>query len=580
MANVLIMSRSPTRRRLLAGLGTATAGALAGCAQRLWPGTQDGPRQVALSIKTTPAQDDPIAAMIVSQLEESLRAAGVDAVREPMEQSELYRDVLVEREYEIFVSRYPDLDDVDGLRSMLHSQFVGEQGWQNPFGFSDPTVDEYLEAQLSETGERRRQTLAELFEYLLDTAPYTAIAFPDRLAAAASDFGLERPPRRPTDFLELLNARPNDEPLRIGTFRLSSTDRLNPITVDATNAALILDLLYDPLVRHTDEGLMPWLAETISWRDPAVSGGRLVATVELHDELRWHDGTSLDATDVGFTFEFLGDTALGEAEGNVPSLRYRGRESLVDDVTVLDARTVEVEFYGPTRTVAERALTVPILPEHVWEPRSELVGDLWTEALTVDNEAPIGSGPFSFVDASSDLIELEPFDEHVLRTGGVPGYDSPDPVTNSLEFHLSPGPGAVIEGLLEGTVDLTADWLTPEDVEPVETEPNVSVLHDQTRSFYIVGYNVHQPQLGNPNFRRVVSQLVDREHVVDEIFSGHAQPATTPSSLVGVKEDEADELVDSIVPSFPGSDGVVDEEQVRSRFEDAGYRYENGDLMA
>lgn len=568
------MAPSPTRRRLLAGAAAVAMGSLAGCTQRLWPGSGDGPRQVSLSIKTVPVADDPMAAMIASQLEENLRAAGVDAVREPMEKSELYRELLIEREFDVFVLRHPGLDDSDGLRSLLHSRFVGEQGWQNPFGFSDPTVDELLEDQLSSDGEDRREALSELFDYLVDTAPYTAVTFPDRLVGASDTLGRSTPPYRPVDFADLLADRPSGEPLRVGTFGISPTDRLNPITVEANRVAHVLDLLYDPLVRRSDDGLTPWLAETVSWDEPAVSGGRLVATVELHAGARWHDGEPLDSADVAFTYEFLGDTSLGDADGSVPSLRFRGRESLVDEVRVIDARTLEFVFNGPSRAIAERALTVPLLPEHVWSARSALVGDLWTEALDVDNEAPVGSGLFSFHGTNGDRIELEPFDEHVLRTAESPTDDG------RLEFRISPGPGAAVEALLEGELDLVSGRLTPDDLEPVESDPDVSVLSGQTRAFYAIGYNVHQSPLGNPNFRTIVSQLVDRKHVVEEVFDGYARPVTTPSSLLGVKDVDLDEASRSVIPTFPGSDGTIDEGLVRSRFEDAGYRYEDDTLMA
>ena len=574
------MAPSPTRRRLLAGAGAVATGTLAGCTQRLLPGTGDGPQPVSLSIKTPPVADDPMAAMIASQLEENLRAAGVDAVREPMDKSELYRELLIDREFDLFVFRHPGLDDADAFRSMLHSRFVGEQGWQNPFGFSDPTVDDLLEEQLSNDGDDRREALSELLDYLVDTAPYTAVTFPDRLDAASDALERSTPPDRPTDFVDLLADRPSGEPFRVGTFGSSPTDRLNPLTVEASRIDHVLELLYDPLVRRSDDGTAPWLAESVSWDEPAVSGGRLAATVELRAGARWHDDEPLDSADVAFTYEFLGDTSLGDADGSVPSLRFRGRESLVDEVRVIDGRTLEFAFDGPSSAVAERALTVPILPEHVWRERSALVGDLWTEALDADNEAPIGSGLFSFHDADGDRLELEPFDEHVLRTNGDPTDDEPlPPLDGSLEFRISPGPAAAIEALLEGELELVSGRLTPDDLEPVESNPDVSVLSGHTRAFYAIGYNVQQSPLGNPNFRAIVSQLVDREHVVEDVFDGYARPVTTPSSLLGLTDVELEEASRSVIPTFPGSDGEIDEELVRSRFEDAGYRYEDGTLM-
>lgn len=576
-----------TRRRLLAGLGGAATSALAGCTDQLWSRAEHAsPDRVSVTIKTLPTDDDAAAAKIASQLTENLRIAGIDAVQEPVSEPELYREVLLDRNFDVFVARHPGFDDLDAMRPLLHSQFVSERGWQNPFGFSNGGADDRLETQCRQRGYDRLATFADLFEHLLGNAPYSAVAFPHQVGAAGAEVAVSSPPRNPVEFVDLLRSaggERRERPLRVGKLVPTLTERLNPIAVDVGDVHSILDALYDPLVRQTDRGYVPWLAETVEWTGPKGPDDSLEATVSLRDGVTWHDGEPIDADDVAFTVQFLEDTSLGEVESGVPAPKFRGRTSLIDTVSVLDGN-VQFGFGDRSQEVARRSLTLPLLPKHVWEPKSELVAEQVTEALGWENLEPVGSGLFSFVEVSrNEYVTLEPYEDHVLRSTGVPEYPrlfDGDPLFDGVEFRIVPNAGVAVDDLLDGDIDLVGSPLTPEAVEAVD-DGGGTVLESPTRSFYVVGYNLRQNELGNPRFRRIVSQLVDRRYVVEEFFDGNATAAETRNSLVGVAPDAWDHPREEGVPDFPGSDGEADASRVRSLFEEAGYRYDDdGELLA
>ena len=571
---------APSRRRLLAGLGAVTTSALAGCSERVWS-LIEGPTTDRLSVrvKTPPPDDDPMASKIASQLAENLQTAGVDAVPEPTAKPELFRSALMAHDFDVFVARHPGFDDPDALRPLLHSRLAGERGWQNPFGFTEPTVDTYLEDQRTQTGETRQTTVADLAEHLLEAVPYTVVAFPDHAGAARSDLSLTGMPRTPSEYVSLLYQESLEkESLRAGVFAEGLADRLNPIAVDLEGVEIVLDLLYDPLVRDTEEGYVPWLADDVSWSETADG---VEARVVLREGTEWHDGTSLTADDVTFTARLLADTSLGESESPVPAPRYRGRRTVIESVSREDSRTVRIRFDGDTEEVARRALTLPILPEHVWEPRATSIDEHMTETLAWDNDEPIGSGLFAFVDSTSGArLELETFEDHVLFRDGIPGQPGLIDGTRAadgIEFLISPNAGASVENLLEGDLDLVVDWLPPSALEPVQGEDGVSILSTQTRSFYMVGFNTRNEAFSNHQFRRIAARLVDREYVVSEFFGNRARVARTTTELVGLLEGVEDVLEG--FEEFPGSQGAVDEAWVRSELEEAGFHYENGNLF-
>lgn len=585
---------SVTRRQLLAGVGVATAGALSGCSERLRLAAEQSPYdQVEISITTLPTDDDVMAPKIAGQLAGNLRAAGIDAGHEPIDQPELYRQVLINREYDIFVTRHPGYDDPDALRSLLHSDFISEQGWQNPFGFSDGTVDEFLESQCRAEGYERKSIFDDLFEHLDGSAPFTTVAFPNHLGAAAANLELTRAPRQPLEYLELVARRPTEtdeeSPFRVGVVEQTLTERLNPIAVDIGDVNAVLGLLYDPLVRHTTAGPVPWLAESVDWRNP---GGSLEAIVDLHEGITWHDGESLDAADVVFTVRLLQDTSMGEAESGIPAPRYRGRTTLIDDVRVLEDNQVQFIFGDHTSEVAQRALALPILPEHIWEQRTEPINNFLTEALEWDNKEPIGSGLYAFADSTSEeFVKLEPYEDHVLHDVDIqhyPGLFNEVDLTDPIEFQVTPNIGAAVNSLIEGDLDLVGTPLAPKELEEIEEAEGVATLTSPTRSFYIVGYNLHHPELNNPRFRQVISQLIDREYIVEDerFFDGHAIAPTSVDSLVGLQpgrwnfpRTDANTETESTF-RFPGTDGEVNESAVQLLFEDVGYRYDDGKLVA
>ncbi|MFC4541720.1 ABC transporter substrate-binding protein [Halosolutus amylolyticus] len=572
-----------TRRELVAGAGAAGASALAGCAERFWSQAEnDGPEQVSLTIKSAPTDDDVVAAKILSQLRENFRAAGINTTHEPVAKADLYRDVLLQDDYDVFVLKHPGFDEYDAVRGLLHSRFVSERGWQNPFNFSDVTADEHLETQRRSGESERRETLRELFEYLETTAPYTVVAYPYRFGGCRRTLDVSRPPRSLLEYVDIMsreeNAWVDDRPLEVGVYGEGLTQRLNPIVVDRNRIDGLLDLVYDPLVRRRDDEIVPWLADTIDWDET----GLLEAEVRLRDGLVWHDGTDLDAADVAFTIEFLDDTSRGAIDGGVPAPRYRDQLTLVDDVTTVDTRTLRFTFGDTVRPVATRVFTVPVLPEHVWAERSTAVAERRTEALVTDNEDPIGSGLFAFEESTANTeLVLAPFEDHVFRRRTV---DRPDVFENfsqfdGIRFRIAPNPGSMVETLVDGGIDVTVSNVPPEHAEPIRTASNVETVVGHTDGFYMIGYNVQHPQLSNPHFRRILSRLIDREYAVMEYFDGMADPASTYSSLFGFADEGWEHDEEPTTPMFPGADGELSVPRVRSLFENVGYRYENDRLL-
>ncbi|WP_144906264.1 ABC transporter substrate-binding protein [Halobellus captivus] len=600
------------RRRAV--LGTLAAGATAsvsGCLRRArsvagW----DSMEQVSLRIKTLPADSDPYALHAARMITSWYQAAGIDAQVVPVSEEELLRQVLLGNDFEIFLARSPTREqDPDILYGLLHSRFADTRGWQNPFGFADLDVDEWLEEQRRATGERRQDIVGDLLESSSRSQPFTVLCSADEIRAARREnyrnwYGASLHSTYGYLALERVSetgSTDDGSESEEATLRIVGTDRrptenLNPLSVEHRRSGVLTGLLYDPIGYATSDGMSPWLAESWSFSD---GDGGPEATVRLRPDRTWHDGEPLTAEDVAFTFAMLSDTTLGssddgteddetEADTQVPSPRFYGRSELVDEVTVTSDTVAVIQFTDCSPRVATRAFTVPILPKHVWEERTDRVSISGieisdaTEALVTNNIEPVGSGPLRFVqNTPRDSLVLEPFEDHFLADDsdergiaqiGAPQFDR-------LELQIVGSDNAAVGVVADADADVTATPVGADTVPQIGRASDLELVVNRSTSPYLLGYNTQIPPLTNPRFRHALARLVDRSFLVSDVFNGYANPAVT--LLDGTEWVPEDLRWDGDDPTTPflGTDGELDIARVREEFRNAGFQYEDGVLV-
>ncbi|MXR41819.1 ABC transporter substrate-binding protein [Halobaculum sp. WSA2] len=638
-------SSGPPRRRALATIASGAAVAASGCVGRIrtmsgW----ESRSQVTLTIKAAPADEDPYALRVGRRIAEWLRTAGIDAQVSPVSEQELFRQVLLNREFDLFVAQTPArFEQPDSLYSLLHSRFVETPGWQNPFGYSDLDANDHLETQRRTTGREREDALERLQYVIARTQPFTVVAFPDDIRAARADrFDGWRSAdlRSPTGYLSLerttgrggegsprTTATESDSEVddsSASTLRLAVTDRrgtsnLNPLAVEFRRSGVLTGLLYDSLGYVADDGTTePWLAASWSFDGDEPP----VARVELRSGATWHDGEPLTADDVAFTYDLLADTSIGPVDGDgsdggaggdedsdgdggsdadaddgegipddeeVPSPRFQGRISLVDEVRAVDDRRIEIRFVECPPDIAVRALTVPVLPEHVWSDRTTPaslagieIGSV-TDALVTNNIPPVGSGPLRFVrNSPRESLTLERFDDHFLvdadRATLPEGVDGP-PAFDRLSVRVVGSGVSAVGVVTDGDADVTGTAVGADTVPRIGRSDGTDLIVDGRTPPYVVGYNALSAPLSNPQFRHTLARLIDRTALLDDVFDGYARPAVTPLANTEWVPDELRwDGADPVTP-FLGRDGEVDAEHAMEAFKTAGYSYDEGRLV-
>ncbi len=583
-----------SRRSFLAAGAAGAAVTTGGCIDRV-RSVVERPEdaQLSLSITTLPADADRQNVQIARRLETYLEEVGIDVSLDMRSPSELLEAVLIDHEFDLYVGRHPADYDPDFLYDALHSTFATERGWQNPFGFANMYFDTLLEEQRRLDGAQRKQRIGSVLRGLAQEKPFEPICFPDeRRVARTSGFeGWEEgtlPTRHGYLGLE------GDGQLHALVTDSRMTTNLNPLSATARGRDTTIDLLYDSLLSERNGELVPWLAESVEWSTPddtngeksdANAGERRTVSITLREDCRFHDGEPLTASDVAFTYRFLEDTSLGRAPES-PAPRYRGQVEMVDSVEAEDEddRRLTIALWGE-KPAGQRALTVPILPKHVWQ---ELIDEQASDgefaapqgrwaAVTGDHIPPVGSGPYRFESHSEDeQLVLERYEDHFTLREDV---DLGEPVPGGIRFTVDPGSTSSVRRVAGGSADLTASMLSAHTLGAIPDTPDVRQLSAPRRTFYYVGFNVRNAPLSNPHFRRAITQLIDKETIADEVFYDHATPTATPVDDDWVPTGLEWDGEDPVTP-FVGSNGRLNVEAAKSAFETAGFRYDdNGRLL-
>ncbi|MGI9119520.1 MAG: ABC transporter substrate-binding protein [Acidimicrobiales bacterium] len=303
-------------------------------------------------------------------------------------------------------------------------------------------------------------------------------------------------------------------------------------------------LLFDTLVWKDSTGaLMPWLAA--DWESSA-SGEEW--RFSLRDGVKWHDGSSLTADDVAFSFEYrttgAGRHCRGVLRGldAVAEVRAEGRSTVIFRL---------YQGYGPFAEWVAGGMM--IIPAHVWSGVSD-------PAALRGPPAIMGSGPY----------RLESHEEGTTTYvyTANPAYFLGVPYVRRLEFTAAADP---IRALHRGQLDVASAG-GEEDVSGTalhELEDprygKITAPGEWTRSLQ---FNLTRGfPLDDVRFRRAIAHAIDRRDLVTKVLGGRGElgsmggmaPShpTTPPDLADYARDisMAGHLLDEIGLNDSGGDG-------------------------
>ncbi|MDQ3630591.1 MAG: ABC transporter substrate-binding protein [Actinomycetota bacterium] len=260
-----------------------------------------------------------------------------------------------------------------------------------------------------------------------------------------------------------------------------------------------MSLLYDTLVWKDGSGrMLPWLAER--WKR---SADGLTYTFDLRSGIRWHDGRTLTAADVAFTFSYFARQPLGPLIVAQPAGVRLARAT--------GPRTVEIRLEKPAVTFLESvAGAVPIIPRHVWAtiedaPRAQSLDVL------------VGSGPYR-------VASYAPGEGATLYTAN-PRYFLGAPFVRRIE--LRPVDDE-LTALRAGEIDLAdtpAEGVPPSTLAGLRDDPEFGIVQSVGGFTFPLIFNLGRGgALADRRFRRAFAMAIDREAIVQRLLGGNGRP--------------------------------------------------------
>lgn len=284
---------------------------------------------------------------------------------------------------------------------------------------------------------------------------------------------------------------------------------IEPAPLDPVRAVTVTDgaacaLVYNGLVRFDADGrVVPDLAE-----DWSVSPDGLVWTFHLRSGVRFHDGTTLEAEDVVFSFTRLLDPRVGSARAWV----LDGVKGAKDFMAGRARSVAGLEAAGPLTVRITLEAPLAHFPALLAMPAAYVVSPEAVAKWGKDfGYHPCGTGPWR-LDFWREGVEM--------RFVAFDGYFGERPRLKALSYRFIPDAATRQAEFEAGHLEVlalgeeNADYFArnPRYAGCIRSEPELAVVY--------MALNCTKPPLDNVLVRRAINHAINRRAILDAIRPG------------------------------------------------------------
>jgi len=313
----------------------------------------------------------------------------------------------------------------------------------------------------------------------------------------------------------------------------------------------------------TDEQLPKFSADGVV-KD--ASGGGFTVKLGIRPGLKWSDGETLDLNDLKYTWTWVMDPA----QTGIVTL---GWDTIDKFDVAADGLTATVHFKEAYAGWFGTLLNNPLLPEHYMTtiPVKDAVAKSYPISADIA-KSPV-SGPFKYVTANPDTIELVRND----NWAGPAEACSGKPCLDSVTYKFFPdNKEGMIAAFLAGEIDVAVD-LVQADYDAIKVvDPAVGKAILEPAWLYEhfdmnmagAGAGKGHPALKDLVLRKAMYQAIDKTEMYKTVFPGAPLPEV--EACTNATPTNYWQLPDATCPKF-------DPTTANAELDAAGYKDTNGD---
>lgn len=284
-------------------------------------------------------------------------------------------------------------------------------------------------------------------------------------------------------------------------------DRLDPALTSNGTDLIILGQIYDTLLSMGPDGtLRPNIAKSYE------AVGETKWRFHLRDDVKFHDGSKLTATDVKFSIDRILDKSLAST--------HASQLSTIQEVIAVDDHTVDLVTKGPDPQIPRR------MQAYGGTGRVFIMSKKYVESNAPEavSDKPMGTGPYR-------LVQWNKGQKIVLEANQDYWGTSPD--VKLATFTFIPENSTRVNALLQKEVDLI-QRLPIADINRVKNNGDLRVIWTPNGLVHNINLDCRTPPFDDLEVRKAFAQSLDLEGIVESLLGeyGHVLPGPLPPQVV------------------------------------------------
>ncbi|UCE45800.1 MAG: hypothetical protein JSU93_02715 [Methanobacteriota archaeon] len=263
----------------------------------------------------------------------------------------------------------------------------------------------------------------------------------------------------------------------------------------------------------------------------------LTIDIYLREGVLFHDGQEMTAEDVHYSYLMARDGTT-YSDSIIPAFdaddnNWVTEAELNAGIQIMSSYHVRMVMAKPYGQFFSKTLTVPVMPKHIWQNHVDYENRVDVTWGT-DPAAVIATGPFYYAEGVAfDHRVLDKNTQYWGQSFVLPdGCRTYPPNVDRLHFSIEANIDSAINALRSGEIDHIATPIPPDPnkLALIDSDPRIDLFYPEDAGYFYLAFNMKKEPFGSLDFRRAVSHLIDKTHIVDSFMGGFGAEGTTAVS--------------------------------------------------